>query len=604
MDKYIGKRLDGRYLVQEIIGIGGMANVYKATDLLEQKTVAVKILKDEFAENEEFIRRFKNESRAIALLSHPNIVKVFDVNFTDRINYIVMEHIDGITLKEYIQQQGVLTWKDAVHFTQQILRALQHAHDRGIIHRDIKPQNIMLLPDGSLKVMDFGIARFARSENRTITDKAIGSVHYISPEQARGDETDAKADLYSTGVILFEMLTGQLPFEADTAVSVAIKQISDKPVSPRSINADIPEGLEEITLKAMQKDVNLRYQSASEMLLDIEEFKKNPSISFQYKYFVDAEPTKYVNAIEDVREKQTQPPETGKKTSGAKPGKKKVNNMVVLGGVAAAFLVAALLLIIGMVLVNTGVFGGKKVSVPQVTGLTYTQAKEQYKDYTFKKEEAYSDKVEKGTIISQSPRAGTKIKKSQAITVKVSKGPEVVKIPDLSNVEASSAQRQLEKMDLVVSVTREKSDTVPLKYVIRLDPEAGTEVKKGSTVTLVVSDGAEKEEEPQDELVEVPNLIGLSESSARAALSAKGLTIGGVENVYTDSDADKGKVVSQNPSKGIRVAKGTVVSIQISEGKEPAASSSQSSSSASSSSSSSQSSSSSGSSADSGEEGE
>ena len=243
MDKFVGKRLDGRYEIQEIIGVGGMAVVYKARDNVEDRIVAIKILKDEFTSNEEFIRRFKNESKAIAMLSHPNIVKVFDVSFGDLIQYIVMEYIDGITLKEFIERQGSLRWKDAVHFTLQILKGLQHAHDKGIVHRDVKPQNIMVLPDGTIKVTDFGIARFARSEQRTITDKAIGSVHYISPEQARGEKTDEKADVYSVGVMLYEMLTGQLPFQAESAVSVAIMQLQRDPQLPTEINGSIPLGL-------------------------------------------------------------------------------------------------------------------------------------------------------------------------------------------------------------------------------------------------------------------------------------------------------------------------------------------------------------------------
>jgi len=289
MDKYIGKKLDGRYELRELIGVGGMANVYKAFDVAEKRTVAVKILREEFMNNEEFLRRFRNESRAISLLSHPNIIKVYDVSFGNRIQSIVMEYIDGISLKEYIEQEKVIRWKEALHFTVQVLRGLQHAHDRGIVHRDIKPQNIMLLSDGTIKIADFGIARFSRSSDRTITDKAIGSVHYISPEQASGAETDARTDIYSTGVLLFEMLTGKLPFEADSPVSVAIKQIQAQPNLPSALNPDIPKGLEEIVLKAMQKDANKRYHSAAEMLRDIEAFKRNPSISFAYRY-LDAQP--------------------------------------------------------------------------------------------------------------------------------------------------------------------------------------------------------------------------------------------------------------------------------------------------------------------------
>ena len=296
MDKYLGKRLDGRYEIHELIGIGGMANVYRCTDTLDDREVAIKILKDEFLNNEEFIRRFKNESKAIAMLSHPNIVKVYDVSFGDMIQYIVMEYIDGITLKEYIERQGVIEWKDTLHLTTQVLRALQHEHESGIVHRDIKPQNIMLLQDGTIKVTDFGIARFSDKATRTMTDQAIGSVHYIAPEQARGDVTDGKTDIYSVGVMLYEMLTGKLPFDGDSAVTVALMQLQSTPARPREVNPSIPVGLEQITMRAMEKQPEDRYTSAAEMLSDIERFRLNPSIVFDYgSSFVDDQPTKYVD---------------------------------------------------------------------------------------------------------------------------------------------------------------------------------------------------------------------------------------------------------------------------------------------------------------------
>lgn len=282
MDNYVGKRLDGRYEIQEIIGVGGMSVVYKAYDNVDDRIVAVKILKDEFLNNDDFKRRFKNESKAIALLSHENIVKVYDVNFGEKLQYIVMEYIDGITLKEFINKQGSITWNDALFFMTQILRAVQHAHDKGIVHRDIKPQNIILLPNGNLKVTDFGIARFSRSDTKTLTEQAIGSVHYISPEQAKGEYTDEKADIYSIGVVLYEMLSGKVPFEADSAVSVALMQVNSNAEDLRKINPDIPIGLEQICMHAMQKNPADRYQSATEMLLDIEEIVKNPSKTFNY----------------------------------------------------------------------------------------------------------------------------------------------------------------------------------------------------------------------------------------------------------------------------------------------------------------------------------
>ena len=298
MDKFIGKRLDGRYEIRDIIGIGGMAVVYKAYDNIEDRIVAIKILKEEFSTNDEFLRRFKNESKAIAVLSHPNIVKVFDVSFGEIFQYIVMEYIDGITLKTFIENQGSLHWNEAINFTTQILRGLQHAHDKGIVHRDIKPQNIMVLPDGIIKVTDFGIARFARNEHKTITDKVIGSVHYISPEQAKGEPTDEKTDMYSVGVMLYEMLTGKLPFEADSAVSVAIMQLQTEAQLPTEINPSIPLGVEQITLRAMRKDASERYSSAAEMLRDLERIKKDPDLVFDNHVFIDNSPTRFIEKID------------------------------------------------------------------------------------------------------------------------------------------------------------------------------------------------------------------------------------------------------------------------------------------------------------------
>ncbi|MBD5159697.1 MAG: serine/threonine protein kinase, partial [Ruminococcus sp.] len=289
MDKYIGKKLDGRYEITELIGVGGMAEVYKGIDVMDHKEVAIKILKKEYAENEEFLRRFRNESKAIAVLSHPNIVKIYDVGFSDKIQYIVMEYIDGITLKEYIEEEKVLTWKDTVHFVIQILRALHHAHDKGIVHRDIKPQNIMMFTDGTIKVMDFGIAKFAREEGKTATDQAIGSVHYISPEQAGGDVTDARSDIYSVGAMMYEMLTGSKPFDNDNPVAIAVMHMQDIPERPRALNQDIPDGLEEIVLRAMEKDPEDRYQSTAEMMSDLDAFKVNPNMTFGYYQEEDEE---------------------------------------------------------------------------------------------------------------------------------------------------------------------------------------------------------------------------------------------------------------------------------------------------------------------------
>lgn len=394
MDKFVGKRLDGRYEIHEILGIGGMAVVYKAYDNLENRTVAVKILKEEYAKNEEFLRRFKNESKAISLLSHQNIVKIYDVSFGDIIQYIVMEYIDGITLKEYIEREGSLSWKDAVHFTLQILRGLQHAHDRGIVHRDVKPQNIMVLPDNTIKVTDFGIARFARSEQKTITDKAIGSVHYISPEQARGEVTDEKADIYSVGVIMYEMLTGQLPFQAESAVSVAIMQLQREPKPLTEINGSIPQGLEQIVMHAMQKDTSHRYKSSSEMLCDLEKFKKDPSITFEYTYFVDNSPTKFIDAASEDEE---EPVKSDEKTP----------IIPILAGIAVTFVVAIIALAIFFLPKITG-STGDEIKCPQFVGLSQTEvmANEEYNEnFVITYKSGYNAEYAVGVVYQQSQPA-------------------------------------------------------------------------------------------------------------------------------------------------------------------------------------------------------
>ncbi|MGN0690611.1 MAG: Stk1 family PASTA domain-containing Ser/Thr kinase, partial [Oscillospiraceae bacterium] len=421
MDRNIGKKLDGRYEITELIGIGGMADVYKAIDIIDDRVVAVKILKTEFSNDDEFLRRFRNESKAIAVLSHPNIVKIYDVGFTEKIQFIVMEYIDGITLKEFMEQQGILKWKDAIHFIIQILRALQHAHDRGIVHRDIKPQNIMLFPDGTIKVMDFGIARFAREEGKTLSDKAIGSVHYISPEQARGDITDEKSDIYSVGVMLYEMLTGQKPFDADNPVSVALMHMQSKAKNPREINETIPEGLEDIVIRAMQKDASKRYQSASEMIKDIEEFKRNPSIVFEYKYLTPPvdENTRYfepvsssknesANSDADRNKIKSKVPKMFKQKAKPKPEYDDYDDddyddyddddyddddddyddrrrsggrsliVPVLGAVTAAVVIIAAFFITNMIIKIISPYGVETYTMPNLVGMTITDAQSQY----------------------------------------------------------------------------------------------------------------------------------------------------------------------------------------------------------------------------------
>ncbi len=568
MDKYTGKRLDGRYEIHELLGVGGMAVVYRAYDTIDDRMVAIKILKDEFAGNSDFLRRFRNESKAIAVLSHPNIVKVYDVSFGDRIQYIVMEYVDGITLKQYLdQQKETVPWKEALHFTVQILRALQHAHEKGIVHRDIKPQNIMLLQDGTIKVMDFGIARFARSETRTMTDKAIGSVHYIAPEQARGDVTDERADIYSVGVMLYEMLTGRLPFEADNAVSVAIMQLQANPTLPRDINPDIPEGLQEITMKAMQKAPSQRYQSAAEMLQDIETFRRNPAVRFDYKYFVDDTPTRYVNAIENVKG-STGPLSYNDdyeydEDLGKKKGSKKTK--MVLAGIGTAFLIMLVILGVFFIVNQNNQSAGEEdtVVVPNFIGMVYQDEildNEKYADFTFTLQEGNDPEQDPGVVLQQSPNEGIEVKKGREIVLTINQGDEPVKIPEVAGMTEDDAVEALRNMDLIPKVVTVMDEEVGQGYVIETDPAEGSEVDAGSQVTVYVSGGPE-------ENISVPAVIDKSLDAARAEIIAAGLTVGELIP-QDDSDKPANTVIETNPLPGVKVASGTKVDIIYSSGQQ------------------------------------
>lgn len=561
MENYVGKTLNGRYEIQEIIGVGGMAVVYKAYDNIDDRTVAVKILKEEFLANEEFRRRFKNESKAIAVLSHPNIVKVYDVSYGDRIQFIVMECVDGITLKEYIQQQGVINYKEAVFFVTQILRALQHAHDKGIVHRDIKPQNIMLLENGAIKVTDFGIARFSSSETRTMTDSTIGSVHYISPEQARGDITDDKADIYSVGVMLYEMLTGKLPFESDNTVSVAIMQLQQDPVKPREINPSIPVGLEQIVLKAMQKNINDRYQSAAEMLLDLEEFRRNPSISFDYDY-KNNEPTKYIpnitNSIKKVdpvvEEEEKEEPEVRNRTIPILIGI--ITGLVVVLGVA-----------FGLLFKFGYLSGNSQTKVPNFVGVIYDEEEfeTKYPDLTFDVTEKVDTSVTPNQIISQTPEKGTKIDpKKTIIELVVATNTELVEIPDdLIGVDYVSAVTKLTSLGFNVKekeVEQKDYPGIAAGTVVSINPKGGNKVSANSTVTLEYV----SYDETKEKLVIVPDVSNLDEASAKKVLTSSGFTVS-VNSEYSDT-ISKGYVIS-NTFKGSKIPAGSNVTITVSKGK-------------------------------------
>ncbi len=559
MDKFIGKRLDGRYEFLELIGIGGMANVYKAHDIVEKRDVAIKVLKEEFLGNEEFVRRFRNESKAVASLSHPNIVRIYDVNFGDRIQYIVMEYIDGITLKEFMDKAHILNWKDAVHFTVQILRALQHAHDKGIVHRDIKPQNMMLLQDGTIKVMDFGIARFARDET-VMHDKAIGSVHYISPEQASGGVTDAKSDIYSVGIMMYEMLTGKLPFDGDTPEQVAVKQIQSFAESPLKLNPNLPQGLVEILVRAMQKNPGKRYQSAAEMLRDIDEFKKNPDILFEYKYFNEDGNTKYFTTPERDDIKST---ELAKTLSENDKSQKKSKIIPILLGISGGVVLVSIIIICIFVF-GSGGSDIVDIELPNFVGVKYDDIKTmdngKYAKLGFSVTEEPSLEYAKGIVFEQYPTAGMMVKSDyKDIKVKVSTGPQVISVPNVTNMSLSDAQSKLKSCGFInIKTVQEDNKDMTANYVISTDPKSGTQIAADAQITIYYSSGKGK-------TAKIPNVVGQDEEVGKAMLKAAGFSVYVKEQ---DSTQSSGTILSQNPTGEAEVD--STITIVVSNGKAPA----------------------------------
>ena len=575
MDKYIGKMLDGRYEIIELIGSGGMANVYKAKCHRLNRMVAVKILKSDMAENEEIRRRFRDESRAVAQLSHANIVSVYDVSSSGDTEYIVMELIDGITLKQYMERRGQMDWRESLHFIIQIMRALEHAHSRGIIHRDIKPQNIMVLRDGSVKVADFGIACL-QNNSQTLTQDALGSVHYISPEQARGEHIDARSDIYSAGVVLYEMLTGRLPFEGDTAVSVAIQHLSSVPLAPSEIREDVPKGLELICMKAMCADINKRYASATAMLEDLESFRKNPDIDMEYireelKEKENTEATRYISkkelseAVRNKKEKEKDElaAEKQEKTgiAGTKDEKKRM--AIIIGAFAGALLLIFLI----FTLIFNGFGGGGDSSghkVPDIRGMTVEKAEklEGIKDiFTIevvgtKENSKYKD----GEIISQDPSEGTLRKNNLTIQVYVCAKVEKSYMPTVLNMSESDAKSILNNMSLGlnIQVQDKPSDTVAKGLVVATSPAAGAEIRQGNTVIIYISSG--REIKP----VTVPNFVGMTEEKANLEAQKLGLVVGASSSEYSDKPA--GTVIRQSISATTEAKTGDNIYFTISLG--------------------------------------
>lgn len=560
-DKYIGKLLDNRYEILQVIGTGGMAVVYKALCHRLNRHVAVKILKDEYAKDEEFRNRFHSESHAVAMLSHPNIVAVYDVSRSNSVEYIVMELIDGMTLKQYMERRGTLSQKEAIHFITQILKALSHAHSKGIIHRDIKPHNIMLLRDSTIKVTDFGIARLESSQ-RTVTREAFGSVHYIAPEQAKGSHIDCRADIYSAGVVLYEMLTGRLPYEGDTPVSVAIQHINSMPLSPREINPEIPEPLEKITMKAMSSALSKRYATTDEMLADLDEYKKNPDVDIEYEAPIksgadDMDATKKL--ILSVPEKDDLKNDIPEK-------KVKEKLPLIAAGLALCVFLAGVLTLLSAIFGWGDSNKAKEIIVPDILGMTLEEAAERYNEFeiieTDEETREYSDEYEEGEIIKQRPKED-EISTSGKIYVTLSKGKQSGEtlLPDLTDMSEEQAKIVLDRDGLIYTVRREKSNDVAEGYVIKTDPEYGNSVSPDNIITLYISLGKEQKD------VLVPNLYGLTENKAIESLAAVNLEKGNVGYAHS-STALKGTVIQQDIQSGDLKPEGTSVGFTISLGPE------------------------------------
>ena len=583
MDQYIGKMLDNRYEILERIGTGGMAIVYKAKCHRLNRLVAIKILKSDLAQNEEFRRRFNAESQAVAQLSHPNIVSVYDVSRGGDMEYIVMELIDGITLKQYMEKRGQLNWRESLHFITQIMRGLSHAHSRGIIHRDIKPQNIMVLRDGSVKVADFGIACLADSA-QTLTQEALGSVHYISPEQARGDRPDARSDIYSSGVVLYEMLTGRLPFEGESAVAVAIQHLSSIPLAPREINPDIPEQLELICMKAMAPDLEHRYQSADAMIADLEAFRKNPEVEMKFDLSdlrpeENDEPTRTIRTMPShtvtipVHQPERNYPRR-ERDEDEEPRRAGSGKRGVLVGAVTVAAVAVVIVLFKTILGSFAPAAVDQYQVPDLYNMTIEEAENDPRiEGVFEIQKAgseFSTDVPEGHILRQDPKKDETRKGSQlVIQVWVSAGEETGEVPDLENKSEQDARILLEKLnkeynlELTVEAPEELkqfSEEITEGYVIKTEPAQGEILKKDDTVKLILSKG------PDIKPVTVLPFVGMSIDSVLSQLESYKLTCDAADVEVVDSDKPGGTIVWQSPASGETVPEWTTIKFRVSAG--------------------------------------
>lgn len=552
-DKYIGKILDDRYEIIELIGSGGMANVYKALCHRLNRYDAVKIMRDETAANTELRRRFRAESQAVAMLSHPNIVSVYDVSHNDDVEYIVMELIDGITLKQYLQKKSVLDPAEVLDFTIQTAKALEHAHSKGIIHRDIKPQNIMLLKDGMIKVADFGIALLENTVEEN-NGETVGSVHYIAPEQARGEAPDARSDIYSLGIVMYEMLTGRLPYVGNSDVEVAVKHMNTDPVTPRDIVPSIPEELERICLKAMNSNIDERYQTASEMLADLEQYKAQSLAA---------------HVLEDSEAVLIDSEEPPRRRAQRSRRSKKI-------ALSSGILAVLLFVIIGFVFLN-GYFlkdlfsDPVKVKVDNFVGRYYEDVindKDYKKIYDFKVTFKVDLEHEYGIILSQDPESGrskTVSDKGSKIVVELVCAAETVddqkrllKVPDIVNHEREEAISMVQDAGFTYSLEQAPSDSITKGYVISTDPVAGAAADEGSEIKIIISTG------PETVMTKVPQLKGLSKDAAIAKIESSNLSIGSISTA--ESDLDAGTVIDQNIAAGTEIEEHTKISITVSSG--------------------------------------
>ncbi len=599
MDNYIGRLLDNRYEILEVIGTGGMAVVYKARCHRLNRLVAIKILKSDFLEDEDFRSRFHAESQAVAMLSHPNIVSVYDVSTSNDIDYIVMELIEGISLKQYMEKKGVLNWKETLHFAMQIAKALEHAHSRGIVHRDIKPHNVMVLKNGSVKVTDFGIARLM-SKGNTLTKEALGSVHYISPEQAKGGRVDNRSDIYSLGVVMYEMMSGRPPYDGESPVSVAIQHINGGAVMPSLLNPNIPGGLEQIIMKAMAHEASDRYDTATKMLADMDEFRKDPAMLFDY----NTPPLDEVIRLRkpplvlDPNGNQTTPsgntgpinkepprrrPAGAAPAGGTNPAQPKEpqsgsaqaarrrrqeeearRSKITTIAIVACSAVAILAIVIFLILLLSGTVGPQgtpQVAVPGLIGQEYT-ALEEYPGIKIVLLDKVYDQEAAGTIIAQDPLSGLQINEGRTVYVTVSLGPvpEVFTMEDLRDLTEARAKEILHSFELELNIKVENvsHNTVPEGCVVNMDPAIDTVLTRGQDVTLWISTG------PEITQGRMPHVVGMQVDDAVDALQDAGFD--NYTLVMVDSEEDMNKVLGQSEERNTLVDFSTEITLEVSKG--------------------------------------